>query len=207
MKKFLFAVTVCLTFCMAMSGCSVGYIGGADGPTAVYVVPDSSSSEGSSSASRQIGEEGAKKIAFDNAGVEESKVSNLSVWLDKEVFGDVYEVEFYADGVEYDYEINAATGEIVSMDKDAESLGNTPSQQPAQPVQQDGGAVSADQAKQIALEQAGIQESDAGRLKTEHDFDDGREIYEVEFFYNGAEYTYEINAADGSVISSEIDRD
>ena len=43
--------------------------------------------------------------------------------------------------------------------------------------------------------------------KKELDFEDGRMVYEVEFESNGYEYSYEIDANDGSVISHEKERD
>ena len=60
--------------------------------------------------SGDIGAERAKAIALGDAGV--SGVSFTKVKLDYEDGVKVYEVEFYKDNVEYDYEIDAATGSI-----------------------------------------------------------------------------------------------
>ena len=56
-------------------------------------------------------------------------------------------------------------------------------------------------AKQIALEHAGIAEADASYLWVSRDYDDGRLEYEVEFFSGSKEYDYDIDAADGSILS------
>jgi uncharacterized membrane protein YkoI len=55
-------------------------------------------------------------------------------------------------------------------------------------------------AKQVALTHAGVGESEAERLHTELDYDDGAMIYEVEFRYDNREYEYEINASDGAIV-------
>ena len=39
------------------------------------------------------------------------------------------------------------------------------------------------------------------------DRDDGRQVYEVEWDVGRTEYSYEINAADGSILNYETDRD
>ena len=60
-----------------------------------------------------IGEEKAKEIALQHAGVSASKAKRLRVETDRENGRQVYEVEFTADGIEYDYEIDALTGKIL----------------------------------------------------------------------------------------------
>ena len=39
------------------------------------------------------------------------------------------------------------------------------------------------------------------------DRDDGRLIYEIEIKYNGMEYKFEINAADGTILEMEMEAD
>jgi uncharacterized membrane protein YkoI len=60
-----------------------------------------------------------------------------------------------------------------------------------------------ERAKQAALEHAGIGASEAERLHTELDYDDGAMVYEVEFYYSGMEYEYEVNATDGSIMKHD----
>ena len=43
-------------------------------------------------------------------------------------------------------------------------------------------------------------------IRCELDEDDGRWIYEIEFTAGGAEYEYEIDAADGAVLKAERER-
>ncbi len=150
----------------------------------------------------KITEAEAKSIAFDSAGVKESDVEYINVKPDRDDGRDIFDVEFYANGTEYDYEIDASDGKILSADKELENL-----KIPKSTTKQSGNKITEAEAKEIAFADAGISEADAKRVKSEFDRDDGKEIYEIEFYYNNMEYTYEINAADGAIIDKEIDRD
>lgn len=76
---------------------------------------ESGSGAGSADAGKQsyIGSSKAKSIALGHAGVSASSVRDLDVDLDRENGRMVYEVEFEHNGLEYDYEIDAYTGEIL----------------------------------------------------------------------------------------------
>ena len=67
-------------------------------------------------ASGDIGHAKAKSIALNHAGVSESKAYDMEIELDEEDGMLVYEVEFKSGGMEYSYEINAATGAIVKQE-------------------------------------------------------------------------------------------
>ena len=66
--------------------------------------------------SGDIGHAKAKAIALNHAGVSESKTYDMEIELDEEDGMLVYEVEFKSGGMEYSYEINAATGAIVKQE-------------------------------------------------------------------------------------------
>ena len=66
--------------------------------------------------SGDIGHAKAKSIALNYAGVSESKAYDMEIELDEEDGMLVYEVEFKSGGMEYSYEINAATGAIVKQE-------------------------------------------------------------------------------------------
>ena len=68
-------------------------------------------------------------------------------------------------------------------------------------------AVTESDAKSIALNNAGLSETDVTGLRVEIDRDDGRTEYDVEFYVGNVEYSYEIDAVSGEILSSEIDRD
>ena len=64
----------------------------------------------------RISKEDAQAAALSHAGLNTGAVKTLSIELD---LGEgVYEVEFTVKGMEYDYEIDAYTGEILQAEKD-----------------------------------------------------------------------------------------
>ncbi|MFR7895019.1 MAG: PepSY domain-containing protein [Dysosmobacter sp.] len=62
---------------------------------------------------QDIGYTKAKSIALNHAGVSESKAYDMDIELDDEDGTLVYEVEFKSGNMEYDYEIDAASGTIL----------------------------------------------------------------------------------------------
>lgn len=79
----------------------------------------------------------------------------------------------------------------------------TPAQQaPAQQAQ-----ISPDEAKSIALGAAGFGEADVMGLSIELDTDDAVVHYDVDFKNGGIEYSYDVDAASGAIISSEQEAD
>ena len=60
-----------------------------------------------------IGHAKAKSIALNHAGVSENEAYDMEIELDDEDGTLVYEVEFKSGGMEYSYEINAASGAIL----------------------------------------------------------------------------------------------
>lgn len=65
--------------------------------------------------------------------------------------------------------------------------------------------ISEERAKEIALSHAGLGSSQVTFKRTELDFDNGIKKYEVEFYYNNREYSYEIDANNGNILSYEQD--
>lgn len=61
--------------------------------------------------------------------------------------------------------------------------------------------VSSDQAKEIALQHAGMQENAVQFLKVEQDIDNGIKEYEIEFVGSNTKFDYSINADSGKIIS------
>ena len=67
------------------------------------------------------------------------------------------------------------------------------------------GNISPDKAKEIALSHAGLTSSQVTFKRTELEYDDGIQKYDVEFYYNNREYSYEIDAKNGSILQYEQD--
>ena len=62
------------------------------------------------------------------------------------------------------------------------------------------------EAKEIALEHAGLKENEVKRLEVDFDHDDSHYEYTVEFIYDNKEYEYKLDAKTGEIIIFEIDR-
>ncbi len=68
-------------------------------------------------------------------------------------------------------------------------------------------AVTAAQAKQIALRQAGVNPGSVSYMRVKEDWDDGRQEYDVKFYVGGTEYSVEIDKATGNVTDFDVDFD
>ena len=60
----------------------------------------------------------ALEIALEKAGVSEADAKRVEVSLDADERVPKYEIEFVAGGFEYDYDINAKTGEVIRQEKE-----------------------------------------------------------------------------------------
>lgn len=132
----------------------------------------------------------AKQIAEDHAGVSNPVYTRAK--LDWENGRQVYELEFFANGREYEYDIAASDGSVISSKWNEE-------EQLQADVQ-----LSVNEAKQLVLER--VTGASADQVRIELDFDDGRYIYEGELWHNGVEYEFEIDANTGRMIKWEAER-
>ena len=184
-----------------------------------YTIPQKKNKNKNSNNTSDIGVEKAKEIALRDVGV--SGVTFVKAKLDYEDGVRVYDIEFYKDNVEYDYEIDAATGQIREKDLDIENYtipqknvapkkDNTQKQSQNQAqnqsqVQNYSGDIGAERAKAIALSDAGV--SGVSFTKVKLDYEDGVKVYEVEFYKDNVEYDYEIDAATGSIRERSVEED
>ena len=122
------------------------------------------------------------------------------------------EVELQTAWGEFEYLVDAYTGKVLSGQKDlpttvsAQNEAAKPSGQKPAPsgTAQDIGYAKA---KSIALNHAGVSESKAYDMDIELDEEDGKLVYEVEFKSGGMEYDYEIDAATGTILQQEAEKD
>lgn len=142
-----------------------------------------------------ITEEEAASIAKEHAQVTDCTM--LPVKLDQDDGRQVYDVEFYtADGKEYDYEIDAATGEVLSYDYDAERQAAAASGT---------ASITEAEAKALVLAQVpGAAEENFLEFKT--DYDDGRLEYEGELFYDGMKYEFTVDGYSGTIREWESEK-
>lgn len=160
-------------------------------------ISDSTVSQtGTASSKGYISVDEAKSAAYAHAGVAESDVVYVETDFDSEHGVMVYEVEFYAGNVEYEYDINAQTGEVVKYAQQ-----NTGTSIPSGTVS--GDYIGETAAKEAALSHAGVSEADVCWLKADFDSDDGIYLYELEFAANGVKYDYDVNALTGDIVKFE----
>ena len=163
-----------------------------------------------------IGIDAAKTIALEAAGVSESAAVFSTAGLDRQNGTDYYAVDFTANGRTYAYDIDAVTGVIIDSSEDQSqpaqatdggaSAGGANSSGTSSQSTDGSTAITEDQAREIALADAGLTAEEVTFLKTKLDRDDGRLVYDVEFYTaDYTEYDYEIDAADGTVLSSDFD--
>lgn len=159
--------------------------------------PRAESSQASSAAGSTglITEEEAANIAKEHAQVTDCTM--LPVKLDRDDGRQVYDVEFFtADGKEYDYEIDAATGEVLSYDYDAERQAAAASGT---------ASITEAEAKALVLAQVpGAAEENFLEFKT--DYDDGRLEYEGELFYDGMKYEFTVDGYSGTIREWESEK-
>lgn len=171
------------------------------------VTPDGSSAV----ATAEITMDKAKEIALADAGLSYAEVKFTKEKLDIEDGFSVYELDFVADRVEYEYEINAITGDIYSKSKETFITAETakpaqPSTEESRPAQAPAESdIGVEAAKSIALSHAGT--TDVTFTKAKRETEDGVLVYEIEFRKDGTEYEYTVRAADGTILEydSEID--
>lgn len=153
---------------------------------------------GSASQSAYIGLEAAKQAALNHAGVSASQATFLEAEYDYDDGRMVYEVEFHVNGTEYEYEIDAQTGDVVKHK--TEQNGTNTGGSSANTASYIGESA----AKAAALKHAGVSESSTKYCNAWLEYDDGRpECYEVEFMAGNTRYEYKIALTAPTVLESE----
>ena len=153
----------------------------------------------------------AKAAAIKAAGFSEADVTFVSAELDRRNGIEFYDIDFHANGKEYDYDIDAFTGTVIGSetperaDKDdkvppvKDTPENTASSKTENSVE-----ISESEAKKIALAQVpGAKESDIRGF--EIDYDDGRLEYEGSIYFEEMEYEFEIDGYSGAIRSWEAE--
>ncbi|MBR1762554.1 MAG: PepSY domain-containing protein [Eubacterium sp.] len=174
-----------------------------------------------------IGSSAALMIALNDAGVGKEEAKNTKSNFEREDGKYIFDVEFDANGYEYEYNIDAKSGEILKRDVDkrgaqttattanrtsagekttsekAESENNQKDENQTTKATTQKAAntdyISLDEAKGIALKNAGLSASEVRFTKAKLDYDDGVAEYEIEFIKGNTEYEYEINAKSGKI--------
>ena len=154
--------------------------------------------------------EKAKASATEAAGFTSDEVSFHSVELDRRNGIEYYDVEFFADGKEYNYDIDALTGTVIGTEvqKEAETAETAETAKLVEPVKSAAANTSKElteqEAKKIALAQVpGAKEADIREFEV--DYDDGRLEYEGSIYFEEMEYEFEIDGYSGAIRSWEVE--
>lgn len=182
--------------------------------------------------SSDIGKDKAAEIALADANLTDADVTRLRVSKDRDDGQNIYEIIFTNGNTEYEYEILASNGDILSADYEESHTPNQQNQngQQAQSDQQsiDGGQnpdvqqnqngqqaqngqqnqadvqISIEEASALVLERvSGATRQD---LKIELDYDDAYYKYEGDIIYDQKEYEFEIDANTGEFLEWKEER-
>lgn len=205
MKKRTCILTALTIFTLALAGC-----GSASGNNSTSIPNDSASgnqmnadSPTENSSGSEITEEEAKSIALTDAGIKEDEVTNIRIQKDIDDGISVYDVDFYVENKEYDYEIDATSGKIHSQDSEIED--DFLDQKSTSDSTDSADVLSEEEASKIVL--AKVEGATAQNLRISLDRDNGQDVYEGEIRYNGMEYEFELNAKTGDILEWSKERE
>ena len=219
-KKWIFTGAA-FALAMTLTGCR---------DNAAASIPQQSSQEQTKEQTQMIPMEEAQEAALKAADIEAADADISATTLSEVAGVACYKVEFTSGEYAYAYTINAETGDVMEMssqEQNAQASGtqtevadstvpttaqtSAQAQTPAQaqtsaaaPAQNATGTGTVDEAaaQKIALEHAGVKAADATITKSKLDYEDGRQVYDIEWYAGGAKYDYEIAADTGEIISS-----
>lgn len=207
-KKWIFTGAA-FALAMTLTGCR---------DNAAASIPQQSSQEQTKEQTQMIPMEEAQEAALKAADIEAADADISATTLSEVAGVACYKVEFTSGEYAYSYTINAETGAVMEMSSQeqnaqasgtqtgvADSAAPAPAQtSAAAPAQNATGTGTVDEAaaQKIALEHAGVKAADATITKSKLDYEDGRQVYDIEWYAGGAKYDYEIAADTGEIISS-----
>ena len=167
------------------------------------LTPSTHTDTGTTAASTvTITKEEAVSIALADAGLTAEDVTGLRSHYDADGKVAEYDVEFHHNGMEYDYEIDAASGVILKAESEPEKEAD----HAAATASSGSTKLSKEEAQEIALKDAGLTADQVTGLRVEYDADGKVAEYDVEFHHSGWEYDYEINADTGEIISYDREK-
>lgn len=143
-------------------------------------------------ASAAVSRDEAKSIALEHAGVSASEVDYIRIKEEWEWGHTVYDIDFYANFTEYDYDIDKETGDVLKAEYEMHRGGYRGNRK------QGNYRMSYEEAAAKALAQ--VEGATERNLRMKRDHDHGRPTYEGKIRYGGYEYEFEIDAETGEFI-------
>ena len=164
-------------------------------------------------AAKEITYEEAREIALKDAGLEGKKVTWYETQKDKDKKTKTvtWDLGFFLEDTEYEYEIDLSNGKI--LEKSSEKMSAEDKAENEQQAltldsilkEHPDYAITADKALDLALKDAGVDLSTVEVLKNNLDNDDGIVIYEVEFSKGDKKYEYDIDANSGAILDKDTE--
>lgn len=151
--------------------------------------------------SQYIGKDKALNIALAKAGLKKSQISGCAVEFECDDGNITYDIEFYCGSTEYEFEIDATTGNIIEYETDGDGYEGSHHKNSAD----NSGSkyIGRSRAKEIALAKAGLTASQIHDYEIE--LDDGE--YEIDFKYQNMEYEVDIDAKSGKILKFDKEYD
>lgn len=158
------------------------------------------SSIGAASDKSYIGADRAVSISLEDAGFSRDDTNFLRIAMDYENERICYNVSFhkFENKLEYDYnyDIDAVNGEIISSEKELGNLSDLSDQDITK------NEISEDEAREMALALAGVDPLTIYEYELERDYDRVAH-YDIEFKTGGYEYNYSLTMFDGTIIKDK----
>jgi uncharacterized membrane protein YkoI len=173
---------------------------------ATGTTPDDVTGSGSASDSAYIGKDAVLAIALNAAGLTAEQVTGVEVELDYKKGAMIYEVEFESDATEYEYKIDAATGEILKSKVDTDDDKDDDDDDDHK-VERPENLIGKEAAVNAALTAAGFTAEQAGEIECDLECKGGAWFYEIEFEVEANEYEYRIDAVSAAVLDSRVEAD
>ncbi len=182
-------------------------------------------SSGSASGVSYLGKDNALAAAYADAGVAAEDVLDAEVDMDYEDGKMIYEIEFFTEGKEYEYILDAITGEIISSNVVEFEEPPVVPQLPEGEVPEEGvlpedgvmpqipednkkpencnpnePKIGRGNAKKIAMNHMGVDRHHLGCLECDFGVMDGKYVYKVTVEQDGVEYLYIIDVYTGEIL-------
>lgn len=155
----------------------------------------------------------AKQVVLKHAGLAETDISQYRCELDRDDGRVIYEISFRHGTTEYEYDIDAASGQILSWEKEADDDHRRPEQEPSAPEpsgstpSSDPQYIGTEKAKDIALQKAKVDASQVRDYECEFDMEGKTPVYEISFQVGNREYDVQIHAVTGEILHYETEID
>ena len=159
----------------------------------------------------RLSEKDAADIAYKNAGVKTSEISQSTVSKARSGLHGSYEISFTTSDNHFEYTIDGQSGSILkhksdhptTKDEDDAQKGEEPKDETQPSESKEETAVSKETAQTTALNHAGLAEGSVTNLKTELKTEGDGKVYNISFDYaaSGLRYKYAVNADSGAIVA------